>query len=66
MSEKEGQQKKKAAMHTISTYRNRLKTGTRALQGVFLESMYCCLSPAGASSIHGRRGYPPQGVPKFR
>jgi hypothetical protein len=50
----------------FSTDRNRLKTATRALQGVFLESMYCCLNPAGASLIHGRRGYLLQGVPKFR
>jgi len=33
---------------------------------VFPESMYCCLSPAGASSIQGRREYPLLGVPKFR
>jgi hypothetical protein len=50
----------------FSTYRNRLKTGTRAQQGVFLESMYCCLSPAGASLLQGRRGYPLLGVPKVR
>jgi hypothetical protein len=36
-----------------------------ALQGVFLESMYCCLSPAGASSIQGRREYPLQGIRRW-
>ena len=49
----------------ISTYRNRLKTATRAQQGVFLESLYCCLSPAGASLLQGRREYPLLGVPKL-
>jgi hypothetical protein len=51
---------------TIQAELTRLKTGTRAQQGVFPESMYCCLSPAGASSIQGRREYPLLGVPKLR
>jgi hypothetical protein len=33
---------------------------------VFLESMYCCLSPAGASSIQGLQEHPLLGVPKVR
>jgi 4'-phosphopantetheinyl transferase len=40
------------------------KRDIEPLQGVFLESMYCCLSPAGASLLQGRREHPLQGRPQ--